>query len=139
MADDFNIEFTGLEELQNKLEEVRNRFPGEGEKILQKTGRKLRKLAKDKTPLGPGRKHMKDKYKLSKINYEKDGININMTNTSPHFHLVEKGHRQVTKDGREIGFTPGKHMVETSMIELQQEFPQELGKWLDKILEGANR
>ncbi|KZL94365.1 HK97 gp10 family phage protein [Clostridium magnum] len=134
MDDNLEIKFEGLEEIQNKLDEVRKNFPYKEEEILQKLGKDLRKSARDKTTLGKGKKHMKNQYKLSKINYEKDSMNITMTNTSPHFHLVEKGHRQVTKSGKEVGFVPGKHMVEISMKEMEQTLPQVLGRWLDDVL-----
>lgn len=131
---DMEFSFDGLDDLQGKLDEMRKKFPQEEETLLKKAGNKLRRKSKEKTPVGKGKKHLKDSYKLSKVNYEKDEMNITMTNTSPHFHLVEKGHRQVTKDGREIGYIEGKHMVETSMSELEMELPLELNKWLDKIL-----
>jgi len=136
LDDDFTIKFEGLTEMQTKLEKVRTELPFKEEEILQTLGKTLKTSSKDKTPVGKGKKyHLKDKYKLSKINYEKDGTNITLTNTSPHFHLIEKGHNIVSgKGGSVIGFVPGKHMVETSMEEMEGTLPIIVNTWLDGVL-----
>ncbi|WP_407310930.1 hypothetical protein [Desulfosporosinus sp. SB140] len=134
MADDFEIKFQGLEDLQTKLDQVRAKYPFKEEEILLKLGKMLKTSSQNRTPIGKNKKHLKSQYKLSKVNYDKDGSNITMTNTSPLFHLVEKGHRMVGKNGQEIGFVPGKHMVETAMMELEQTMPAEVESWLDSVL-----
>ena len=142
MADDFEVKFEGINDFKAKLEEVRARYPFKEEEILLKLGGMLKASAKDKTPLGGDKKHLRDQYKLSKVNYEKDGSNITMTNKSPLFHLIENGHQQVVggklaKGGKVVKFVPGKHMVETAMIELDQVLPTVVDAWLDGILGGA--
>lgn len=156
MADDFEITFEKIEELQERLEEVRAAYPYKEEEILQKLGRKLKSSSQEKTPLGPNKYgtdkhpiHIRNQYKLSRIQYDADGSYITLTNTSPLFHLLEKGHKMVVggrtvvgkrgrrrgdREGTVVGFVPGKHMVERSMIELDQEMPPILEKWLDKVL-----
>ncbi|WP_407312052.1 HK97 gp10 family phage protein [Desulfosporosinus sp. SB140] len=134
MANDFEITFHGLEQLQARLNEVRARYPYKEEEILLKLGATLKASSKEKTPLGKHKKHLRNQYKLSKVQYDRDGSFITMTNTSPHFHLVEKGHQIVGKNGQEHGFAQGIHMVETSMIELEQTLSETLGTWLDSIL-----
>lgn len=138
MADDFEIKFSGLEDLQVRLDEVRARYPFREEEILLKLGATLKASAKEKTPTGASKKHLKSQYKLSKVNYDKDGTNITMRNKSPLFHLVEKGHViKNKKGGSSLGFVPGKHMVETAMMEMDQEIPGIVDAWLDSVLGGA--
>jgi len=138
MADDFEVKFEGISNFKAKLEEVRARYPYKEEEILLKLGGMLKASSKDKTPLGGDKKHLRDQYKLSKVNYEKDGSNITMTNKSPLFHLVENGHEiKNKKGGPSLGFVPGKHMVETAMIELEQVIPTVVDAWLDGILGGV--
>ncbi|WP_407309772.1 HK97 gp10 family phage protein [Desulfosporosinus sp. SB140] len=134
MADDFEITFQGLDPLRTRLNEVRARYPYKEEELLLKLGATLKASSKEKTPLGMHKKHLKNQYKLSKVQYDRNGSFITMTNTSPHFHLVEKGHQIVGKNGQEHGFASGKHMVETSMIEVEQTLPYTVGTWLDGIL-----
>lgn len=131
---DVDFEIKGIEEFQQKLDKIKKSIPDGEEKLLKKAGNKLRKKSKDKTPVGKSHKHLKDGYKLSKIEYESNGMSIKMTNTSQHFHLVERGHRKVTKSGKEVGFVQGKHMVETSFQELEEELPGDIDKWMDKLL-----
>jgi len=140
MADDFELKFDGLESLQSRLEEVRAKFPFKEEEILLSLGAMLKTSAKDKTPTGENKKHLRNQYKLSKVEYgANDTSFITMTNPSPLFHLIENGHKQVTggrlgKGGTEVGFVEGKHMVETAMIELEQTLPATVDAWLDKVL-----
>jgi len=135
LSDDFTLKFEGLTQMQTKLEEVRTKYPFKEEEILQKLGKKLKASSKDKTPLGKHKKHLKDKYKLSKVIYGKDGTNITLINTSPHFHLIEAGHNIVKgKGGPVIGFVPGKHMVENSMVEMEGTLPIVVNAWLDDVL-----
>lgn len=135
MADDFEIKFEGIEDLKIRLDAVRSQYPYKEEEILGKLGKTLKASAKSKTPTGKSKKHLKNQYKLSKVEYSKDGSFITMTNTSPLFHLVEKGHViKNKKGGPNLGFVPGKHMVETSMMELDQSMPAIVGAWLDGVL-----
>lgn len=135
MADDFEITYVGIEDLKTRIDAVRSRYPYKEEEILGKLGKTLKASAKEKTPVGKSSKHLKDQYKLSKVEYDKDGSLISMTNTSPLFHLVENGHVvKNKKGGPELGFVPGKHMVETAMIELDQSMPVIVNAWLDKVL-----
>jgi len=142
MADNFEVKFEGINNFQAKLEEVRAKFPFKEEEILLKLGATLKTSAKDKTPTGKDKKHLINQYKLSKVNYEKDGSNIIMTNKSPLFHLIENGHKivkggKLDKGGTEIGFVEGKHMVEKAMIELDQVLPTVVDAWLDGVLGGV--
>lgn len=132
---DINFNFNGLSELMEEFKEAEKRVPDLSEKALKKGMNKVKKLSKEKTPYyDKGRKHIKNSYKVFPIEYESNGMNIKMTNKAPHFHLIEKGHRLVTKTGREIGFVPGQHMVERSMAEMEEEFPKQIEKMIKKIL-----
>lgn len=147
MADDFELSFEGLSDFHVKLEEVRARYPYKEEEILLKLGASLKAGAIEKTPIGKRKKHLRSQYKLSKVNYMRDGTSITLTNTSPLFHLVEKGHNIVIggrlrkgktkfKSGTVVGFVPGVHMVERAMIELEQTLPATVDAWLDSVLGG---
>lgn len=131
---DVEFKFDGLDEIMEELKEAERKVPDVSEKVLKKSMNKVRKLSKEKTPVGKSKKHIKDKYKVLPIEFESDGMNIKMTNTSPTFHLIEKGHRIVTKSGVEKGWYEGKHMVERSMEEMEEEFPKILEKEIKKIL-----
>lgn len=131
------IQIKGAQELEEKLRRVMERAPDRIDIQLEKMGRKLRKMSKDKTPVSDKEKarHLKDQYKLSQPELIPDGSGhqIKMYNTAPHFHLIEKGHKIVTTSGQVIGFVNGRFMVEKSVQELEEEVPAELEKWLDDL------
>ncbi|MCD3211110.1 HK97 gp10 family phage protein [Clostridium botulinum C/D] len=132
---DINFSFNGLTEIMEEFKEAEKRVPDLSEKVLKKGMSKTKKLSKEKTPYyDKGKTHIKDSYKILPIEYESNGMNIKMTNTAPHFHLIEKGHRIVTRSGVEKGFKPGIHMVERSMEEMEEEFPKQVEKMVKKIL-----
>lgn len=54
-------------------------------------------------------------------------------NSARHFHLIENGHNLV-KNGKTIGFVPGKHIMEKTRNEYQDIVPEEFQKMADDIL-----
>ncbi|MCD3234323.1 HK97 gp10 family phage protein [Clostridium botulinum D/C] len=132
---DINFSFNGLNEIIEEFKEAEKRVPDLSEKVLKKGMNKAKKLSKEKTPYrDKSKKHIRDSYKILPIEYESNGMNIKMTNKSPKFHLIEKGHRIVTRSGVEKGFAAGVHMVERSMEEMEEEFPKQVEKMVKKIL-----
>lgn len=94
-------------------------------------------------------------------------IRVNVSNKAPHFHLVENGHelyisperyaalkagkitykgaihrgKRRTKDSVgmvRMGFVPGRHYCEKTRNEWQETFPDEVEKFLDKMLKDKN-
>ena len=131
------LKFEGLNELSDKLKTVTDKYPWKAEEELTKLGKNLKKGAASRTPDSKIKhKHkLKRSYKLSDVKYSRYGTSyITLKNTSPHFHLVEKGHNMVTKDGKIIGYVPGVHMLEDAVTELDNRMPAELDKWADKLL-----
>lgn len=130
MASGFKI--TGVEELQKAFREVLERAPDRVEKQLVKMGKRLRDNTKERTPERSGR--LRKSYKLSEPKHLSDGYQLEMHNSKPHFHLVERGHREVDPvTGQEYGFVPGAHMLEQSVTEMNDQAPGELEKWLNKL------
>lgn len=135
-----NLEFKGLTEFQKDLLAVAQvKLPKESFKAMRRIGnratthvrRKSRALVKKKT----GNYHKA--FKRGKVWKAKgDKIIVRVLNTSPHGHLIEYGHRQVTKDGQEVGFTQGKHVMEYGIKDFDNsgDFERMLGEWLDKML-----
>ena len=120
-------------------------MPYAKDELLEKSGRKLRQICKDKTPFKESDKiHIKNKYKLSKVERKGDTDYIEMANTAPHFHLIEHGHYQVVggernKKGKTVGFVPGFHMVERGTEEFEEEYEEIVRKMLDTMVKKANK
>ncbi|WP_459884104.1 HK97 gp10 family phage protein [Clostridium novyi] len=129
------FEFRGVNEFQEELRRIKNEFPDAEEKILNKGIRTLKDMSKEKTPYRTGdKRHIKDEYKVTKAKWNGDCMESSMTNTAPHFHLIERGHIQLDRKGNEVGFVPGQHMVKRSMEQMESEFPQTVEKMIGKLL-----
>jgi len=124
-----------IEEYQNAIRMVIRKYPDRAEAELRKLGNTLKKKAVAKTPSsGEEHKHkLKRSYHLSRVQQAGGTLYLEFWNSSPHFHLIERGHRIVGKNGAQYGFQPGVHMVEQSVGELNEEMPEELEKWLDEV------
>jgi hypothetical protein len=134
------MELEGLTEFQRDLLEVAQRkLPRESPKIMRKIGskartqvaKKARRLVKKKT----GFYHKK--WKRGKVFKGNQGeFVVRVYNASPHAHLLEDGHRMVTKDGQEVGFIQGKKPLDKGMREFEDSGTTEqmLSDWLDGLL-----
>ena len=133
------FEVSGLDTMQKKLNYISTRYPYESEVLLTNMGNKFRASVKRRTPdsgLQSKRKLMKS-YRVSKVQGAGKDLYVEFRSTSPHFHLVERGHKIVDKNGRDTGKrVAGKHMVEQTVLEYQTAFPREVEKMVDKLLKG---
>lgn len=126
---DFKIE--GLEEFQEKLKLIEKKAPDRILDKLDEEGKKLRIAARKNTRKGRGK--LAKSYKLLDVEKIQGGWQKGLTNTAPHFHLVEKGHRKVTPGGKEIGWTDGLFMLEKTVKEQEEPTMKELQDWLDEL------
>lgn len=58
---------------------------------------------------------------------------------APHAHLVEFGHKQVTKEGRAVGFVEGKHFIQKSYNYTKETVLNQLIKLAQKEFEAIGR
>lgn len=120
-------------------------FPKELKSFLKGEANKQKKIMvkKAKSEVGTSKGSKKDwipdksyhrKIKSGKV-YKYDGNDcVRAFNSSPHGHLIENGHRMVTKDGREVGFVQGKHIVKKSSEDFKDEFAKDVEDFAENIL-----
>lgn len=140
MSTGFEFEIDGLEKLEKDLTEAVRKCPVQAERTLLKVARKFKKSAKQRAEneLMPHvREDGQEKSIGAKWGHKKVGDNLGTTvlvyNSARHFHLIEDGHNLV-KNGRTIGFVPGKHIMEKTRNEYKDIVPKELEKMVDNIL-----
>ena len=138
MADGFDIrELSKFE--KNILKLANDTMPKESKKFLREQGTKLRKetvsRAKQKVKKDTGNYHKS--IKRGKVyNYKGNGaLAVRVYSSAHHAHLIENGHRQVTPDGKEIGFISGKHVFEESEKTFSNEHFNDTQKFIDNMLE----
>lgn len=127
---DFKIE--GLEEFNQKLKTIEKKAPDRIIEELDKQGKELRKAMKKNTPVGATGKLSRG-YRLEPTKKVVGGYEKGLYNKAPHHHLVNNGHRKVTKNGVEIGWTPGRFYVEKTVVEEEKPIMNDLQEWLDDL------
>lgn len=134
-----SFELKGLDTLEKKLSYVAENYPYESEILLTRMGNNFRKAVKAKTPDSgedSKRKLMKS-YKVSKVQGTGKDLYVEFRSTSPHFHLVERGHEIVKRNGQATGKRQsGKFMVEQTALEYQKEFPKEVERMVNRLIKG---
>lgn len=136
--------YTNIDELKANMTAAADVYLDTAEKHLKRTGNKLKKLAKEKTPSSPyaHRKKLAKSWKSEVKGFTADQLEYQLRNTAPHYHLVERGHVLQSKSGNTIGFVQGRHFFEKAVSEFEasgipeKEFDK-LAKELAKKIEGG--
>ena len=133
---DFDIhELTDFEEDLIKL--ANDKLPRESKKFLRQEGTKLRKNtfknAKSKVKKDTGN-YFKSIKRGKVYNYD-DSLAIRCYSSDPKAHLIEKGHRQVTKAGVEVGWVDGMNVFEESEKEFESTYYNDIEEFIDEVLE----
>lgn len=133
--------FKGLDAFEKTLVgTITKKYPEEAIAFLDKCGQEILEDAKKRTPVGtekkPKSKRLINCWKMTKAKKKRryDEIFVEVRNTAPHAHLIEDGHRIVTKNGEEKGFKQGVHMLKTAAEKMDKNFKLKLDAWLDKVL-----
>ena len=131
--------FENLDEFKDKLNAVVNEYTETAEKHLKRAGNKLKKLAKENSPIGETGKLAKSwNGKITGIST--DEIQYELKNKSKVYHLVERGHVQKDHKENTIGFVQGKHFFDKTMQEFESSdvMQTELQKFFDDIKNKLN-
>jgi hypothetical protein len=135
--EDFDI--SELDEFTKELLELaEEKMPNETKKFLQAEGNKLKRLTAKKAKQLVKKKsgnYLKGIRRGKVYKYQGDQTSIRVYNNAPHAHLIEHGHRQVTEDGKEVGFVKGYRVFEKAAKEFEQEYISDCEQFVDDLLE----
>lgn len=141
MSDD-GLDLKELTKFETDLMKFANdTMPKESKKFLRDTGTKLKKvtLSKAKSKV---KKDSGDYFKSIKrgkvYKYNGDELAIRCYSGDSKAHLLEKGHRQTTKDGIEIGWVDGLHVFEEAEKEFENTYYDEAQKFVNQVIEKIN-
>lgn len=132
------MEIHGLTEFQRDLMRTSRKLPKQMPKIMRKIGSKARthvaKKSRQLIKKDTGLYHKK--WKRGKVFTNNGEIVVRIYNSAPHAHLLEEGHRQVTKDGREVGFVRGKYPMKKGIQEFESSgmVDDMFSEWIDQML-----
>lgn len=134
--DGFDItELTNFEKDLIKL--ANDTMPKESKSFLRKEGSKLKKvtLAKAKSKVKKKTGAYFRSIKRGKVYNYNGALSIRTYSSSPHAHLIEKGHIIKDKDGKEHGFKDGLDVFEESEREFQPTYYSDCETFIDEVLD----
>lgn len=139
--DGFNL--AELDEFSSQMLDLATRkMPREIRQFMRAEGTKLRRMtvstARRETKKRTG-SYIKGIKRGKVYLYEGDTLAIRVYNSSPHAHLIEDGHRQVTKDGRAVGFVRGKRVFKKAQQAFESEFTNDCLEFVDELLDKGLR
>lgn len=135
------ITFNGLDEFRAKITEISKTYSDTAEKHLNSVGNRLKKKAKENTPVsdrarigGKKLKHMKDMWKSRIVDKGNGDLEYHLRNVSHRFHFVENGHA-VKVHGKVVGFYQGQHFFARTVKEFQSsdEMSREMEKFMKDV------
>lgn len=114
-----------FEEFIGRLELVQREFPDDSEIVLKRSADRMIRALKENSP-DSGSEHKGKLNKSWRKEIEGYGKNIhaNIYSTAPHFHLVDRGHKIVDKKGNEKGFVQGKHFLQKTIDEQEDDLSE---------------
>ena len=122
-----------FEEFIGRLQTVQKNFPDDVATVLNRGANRMIKALKTNSP-DSGKDHkgkLNKSWKKKIEGYGKD-IHANIYSTAPHFHLVDRGHKIMDKKGHEKGFVQGKHFLQKTIDEQQDDLQEYMWKGVYK-------
>lgn len=107
----------------------------DAKEFLKKSGNKLRNkiLSIVKVRVNENTGNYYKSIKRGKVYDFKGDLAVRAYSTAPHAHLIEYGHINKDRTGKEHGFTRGKHIFTTASKEFEDEFYSDTEKFVDDI------
>lgn len=135
------IELKGLDALNDAIKEALNKYPDEAERVLRGVATEFRKKVKTDTPSSKRNnknKKLINRYHVTQVKGYGKNLSVDFYSNAPHFHLIERGHRIVRKDGTDTGRkTTGRYMVKINAEKFESgHFKKEVEKMATKVLKG---
>lgn len=135
------IDFSELNKLDRDLLNLANNImPKESKSFLRTEGTKLKRVTLKRARKDVNKRNGKylEGIKRGKVyKYSGNGAwSIRVYGSAPHTHLIEYGHRQIV-NGKEKGFTTGKHVFENSKKDFENTYVSDVGKFVDRVIVGG--
>ncbi len=126
-----------IEEFISKMDSFIKEYPEESKKALRKEANAMRKELVDASPVGRGKKKKISKsWKMSMKGSTDTTQEATIRNTSPHYHLVERGHVMRHPSGKVYGYKQGTYFFKNTVDKRQDSFTENIAENLFKQLKG---
>lgn len=126
----------GFDEIIQLLETIRTRVPSKYDEVLLNVSQKIEVDARQRINSQTGKLESSLNNKKKKIG-EITAYEISAGGSkAPHAHLVEFGHRQVSKDGTVVGDVPARPFLRSAFEDNKASLVEQLDRILDQALRG---
>lgn len=126
--DDFEKDLLNLASNLDNGKEVKKYLRKEGSKLSRRQKSQIKKSVKKKTG------NLLKGAKRGKVYKYEDEWTVRAYNSSPHAHLIDKGHRIVDKNGVEKGFKTGVNFLEKAEKDFADDYHTDTQDFIDKML-----
>lgn len=131
-----------LEDFEKELMQLASEFQGgkQAKKFIQAQGNKLNTKVKKnyRKNTKKRKKELEESFKRGEVyKYQGKDLSVRAYNSHPLAHLVNDGHIHKggkNKKGKET-FVKGNKFLEKARDEFSKEYPQNVSKWLDTLIE----
>lgn len=140
---DIQIKVDGLDDLTKTLEDLVGRYPDRAGQLLRKEARRLRKgitgKAQDRTNSDGTSKRSLSKESSYSISMPKgygSGQYVEISAKSPHFHLVERGHRMLDHKGQATSRdrVDGRYFMRDAITQYEPTIEEAASRMIDELL-----
>jgi bacteriophage protein of unknown function (DUF646) len=124
-----------IKTFMGRLDRYIKEYPVETEKAMRKEANRMKKALVAASPIGKGRKRKISKsWKMAIRGNSTATIEATLRNTSPHFHLVERGHVMKTMHGKVKGFKQGTFFFKRTVENNKNDVKTAVGEHMFKML-----
>ena len=135
------IEIHGMDELIDSVNTLIRKYPDRSGDFLRKQAMETRKgiaaEARSAVNVNTSNKASLGKatnYKVSQVKGIGADQYVELTAKSPHFHLIEHGHEQVTPGGRHVGYVQGYKILDAEAKRQEIKLPRAFEEMAEKVL-----
>lgn len=135
------VTFDGIDDLVDTLVELSRKYPDRASELLQADAKILRKdvvsrIKKDAETKKQSKRSLRKagSYKISQPRDFGCMQYIEISATSPHFHLVEHGHNKTNRKGEVIGFVEGRRYMADAVEEFEDNIEYHVISMIDALL-----
>ena len=135
------IELHGMDELIGSVDALIQKYPDRTGDFLRKQAMETRKgianEAKAAVNVNTSHKHSLGKpssYKVSQVKGIGSEQYVELSARSPHFHLIEHGHEQVTPGGRHTGYVQGYKILDAEAKRREIQLPRAFEEMAEEVL-----
>ena len=135
------VELHGMDDLIDSVDALMKKYPDKTGDFLRKqameTRKGIAKEARSAVNVNPSNKKSLGRpgsYAVSQVKGYGADQTVELSAKSPHFHLIEHGHEQVSRSGKHIGWVPGYNILDAEAKRQKEKMPKAFEEMAEKVL-----